>query len=110
MNELKLALTSGTQIVIAEFSLPCHIVIACADKEDMQTIWGLLSDEELVDAAIYQGDNRILNISNASVVGTQTVSNTDGSLTAHFYLDGEVASAADSEYADAAKILLGEEE
>lgn len=90
MNELKLVLTSGTQIVITEFSLPCHIVLPCGDKEEMQTVWAMLTNEELVDAAIMQDDNCVLKIQHATVAGTQTVSNNDGSLTAHFYLEGEL--------------------
>lgn len=96
MNELKLVLTSGTQIVITEFSLPCHIVLPCDNKEDMQTVWAMLTNEELVNAAIMQDDNCVLKIQNATVEGTQTVSNNDGSLTAHFYLEGELYGGNDA--------------
>lgn len=103
MNKLRLVLTSGTEIAISEFTFPCHIVMTCDDKEDMQTVWEMLTDAELVNAAVKQGDDCLLKIQHATVSGTQTVINNDGSLTAHFYLDAEVYGnddAANAENAD----------
>lgn len=100
MKELKLALTSGTQLVISEFSLPCHITMLCSSKEEMQTAWGFLTDAELSDAAILQDDEVVLKIRYGTVEGTQTVSNGDGTMTAHFYLACETCGGGSASLED----------
>ena len=40
----------------------------------------------------------------------QYILNADGTVTAHFYMEGERAEHPDAEYIEAGKILLGEAE
>lgn len=110
MKELKLILADGTTVDLMEFVLPMHVVMLCETKEDVLSLWDQLKDENLTEIKIVEGEETLFTILNAGVTSQQSIINTDGTITAHFYLDGERMALADPEYAAAGKILLGEEE
>lgn len=110
MKDLKMILTDSTEVGLAEFTLPMHIVTACASKEDVLALWDRLTPKNLTEVQIKEGNETLFTFLNAGVTGQQSVVNPDNTITAHFYLDGERVALADPEYETAAKILLGEEE
>ena len=52
----------------------------------------------------------IATITGMQIASTQTVANTDGSITEHIYTRGGTYDLDGGEYAQAGRILLGEEE
>ena len=115
MDNLKMILFDGSEIGLDAFGLPCHAVMQCADKAETLALWDRLNEGNLKQVFVRQGDEVVFAFKDCSVNGEQSIVNGDGSLTVHFYLDGErIKEAAltdeDREYITAAKILLGEEE
>lgn len=110
MENLKMVLQDGTEISISEFALPIHVVVQCADKEDALAKWESMTQENLASVQIQQNDDVLFAFQYAGVTDVQYVLNANGSITAHFYMDGERAPLPDEEYIEAAKILLGEAE
>lgn len=108
MENLKMVLQDGTEIELAELALPIHAVVCCPSKEDALAKWALLTQENLTSVQIRQGDETIFAFRYAGLVGVQYILNADETITAHFYLEGEKADTPEAEYAEAAKILLGE--
>lgn len=110
MNDLKMTLTGGEEVAISSFGVPLHIVADCPTREAATSAWEKLTPENLEDLKITDNGDVIAEFVNVKLVSAQFVSNENGSVTAHFYMDGENRSAAaDNEYVIAAKILLGEE-
>lgn len=94
---------------IAEFGFPPHIVLVYETKEDALTIWDVLTEETLLEIQIQQGDEVVVAYRNCRVRGVQYVMPDDGEVTVHVYLDG-TRYDPNAEYAEAGRILLGEEE
>lgn len=86
------------------------IVINAADKTEFMNVWDALSPSNLEVVEIYQGGARIGAYNNCDLENIQIVPNYDGSMTAYFYLIGEVTPATDPEYETAYKIIAGEVE
>lgn len=110
MENLKMVLQDGTEVDIAEFALPMHAIVQCATKEDALAKWELLTQENLTYVQIQQNGDVLLAFQYAGLSGVQYILNADGTVTAHFYMEGERADNPDAEYAQAGKILLGEAE
>lgn len=110
MENLKMVLQDGTELDLKEFALPMHAIIQCATKDDALTKWELLTQENLTYVQIQQNGEVLLAFQYAGLTGVQYILNADGTVTAHFYMDGERAETPDAEYAQAGKILLGEAE
>ena len=86
--KLKLILNDGTEIELAEASYTKHFVVLCSSKSAFQKIWNKLTDENLSTIRIADGDTVLQIIEGATLSGTQTISNPDGSVTGHIYLEG----------------------
>lgn len=112
MNKLKMVLADKTEVELREFSLPMHAVVTCASNDEVLATWKLLTQENLRSVTIMEGEEEVLNYQYAGLSGVQCIDNLDGTLTAHFYMEGEriAMSQEDAAYIEAAKILLGEEE
>ena len=108
MENLKMVLYDGTEMEIAEFALPIHVVILCASKDDALEKWESLTDANLTSVQIQQNGEALFAFRYAGLTGVQYILNADGTVTAHFYMDGERAETPDAEYAQAGRILLGE--
>ncbi|MCC8128298.1 MAG: hypothetical protein LIO92_13060 [Clostridiales bacterium] len=106
MATIKMVLADESEIELSEFTLPMHAVVVCAAKDDVVALWDKLTEENLSSVQIYYDGVQLYVFTNGSLNGQQTVTNTDGTLTAHFYMDGE---RVETEYEQAGKILLGEE-
>lgn len=103
---LKLVLRDNTEIELADGSIAKHFTVVCATKEDFVTIWSKLTLENLSEVRLMDGDATICILTNLILIGTQTMDNSDGSITGHFYTDG--GEFLTDEYAEAGRILLGE--
>lgn len=106
---LQLVLKDGTAIDIMESGLSGHIVMQCADSEEFNSVWEKLTPEAVREFTIVRDGEVVQSMANVALSGTQTVTNPDGTLTCHFYLNGDIVSES-NEYAEAGRILMGEEE
>lgn len=107
---LKMKLATGEEISLAEFGYN-HIVVLCEDLEAFRAVEDKVMEEGALSSVEVTDDGqKIAAISGMRITGAQTVSNSDGSTTGHFYtLDGTY-DLDGGEYAEAGRILLGEEE
>lgn len=115
MDNLTMILADNTEMRLEAFGLPCHAVMLCESRETLNEIWDALTEENLRQIFVREGDEIVYAYRDCCVNGQQAIVNGDGTLTVHFYLDGtRIKEAAltdeDREYIQAAKILLGEEE
>lgn len=110
MKAIKMILKDGTEIALKAFVLPMHVVLTCDTKEEMLDVWNQFRPENLEEVKILEDDEVLFTFLYAGVTGQQSIVNTDGTITVHFYLDGEREPLADPEYDAAARILLGEVE
>ena len=106
---LQMILKDNTAIEIVESGLSGHIVMQCADQEEFNDIWAQLVTSAAEEYTISKNGETVQVVTGATLNGTQTVTNQDGTLTCHFYLDGDIVTESD-EYAIAGRILMGEEE
>ena len=107
---LQMVLKDNTAIDIVESGLSGHIVMQCVDQEAFNAVWEQLASEAAEEYTIKKNGDTVQTVTGATLTGTQTVTNyQDGSLTCHFYFDGDIVSESD-EYAIAGRILMGEEE
>ncbi len=111
MEKLTMILHDGTEIGIAEFSIPMHVIVLCKTRGDALSIWTSLTEgDHLSIMQIAHNGDVILEYRNVLLTGVQYIMNNDGTVSAHFYMDGERQRFPDEEYAHAARILFGEEE
>ena len=106
---LQMVLKDNTAIDIVESGLSGHIVMQCADQAEFDTIWTKLSSPAVEEYTIVKNGDTVQTVAGASLSGTQTLVNNDGTLTGHFYIDGDILAESD-EYATVGRILMGEEE
>ena len=106
---LQMILKDNTAIDIVESGLSGHIVMQCADQAEFDAVWEQLDSEAAEEYTISKNGDTVQSVIGATLSGTQTVTNPDGTLTCHFYLEGDIVSESD-EYAIAGRILMGEEE
>lgn len=109
MDNIKMILYDGTEMQLKEFGLPMHAVLLCENKEEMLEKWKLLTSENLATLTIKQNDEPIFYYEKVKLTGVQSVVHGDDELTVHFYFEGTLVNY-DREYAEAARILLGEEQ
>lgn len=108
--ELKLVLKDGTEIELKDAGYAKHFVVVCEDNSAFQEIWNKLTKDNLSEVQITEDGNTVQIVTGLTLNGTQTITNPDGTVTGHFYLDGGEYVRLGDEYSEAAKILLGEEE
>lgn len=106
---LQMILKDDTAIDIVESGLSGHIVMLCADQAEFDATWQQLDSEASEEYTISKNGEIVQAVTGATLGGTQTVTNSDGTLTCHFYFNGDIVSESD-EYAIAGRILMGEEE
>lgn len=106
MTQIKLG--TGRMFEAAEFAYE-HIVITCESLEDFRTIEDMMNEDGALDKVeATAGGQTIATITGMQMAGAQTVANTDGSVTGHIYTRGGTYELG-GEYAQAGRILLGEE-
>ncbi len=113
MEELKMVLGDGSGIEIVGFALPLSVTVNCESMAEMAEIWERLhmgtsmSKIEILRDSVVCG-----TYFDVKIDGVQVIKNGDDTLTAHFYMrdSGSSQTEMENEYAQAARILLGEEE
>lgn len=106
---LKMTLGTGEEVVLAEFGHN-HLVVLCDNLAAFRTVEDkVIAEGALATVEVTDNDQTIAAISGMKLTGAQTVDNGDGSVTGHFYTTcGTYELGGD--YAEAGRILLGEEE
>lgn len=109
---MNMTLHNGTKIPIVDGSYTGAVVLIVPDRQALMGIWDQLTPDNLQKLQITQDDGTLIHTLHGVVIDSQqSVTNPDGTLTVHFYLSetltGDVPT--DAEYAQAGKILLGEE-
>lgn len=107
MQTLNMVLNNGTEITLSEVNFPLHIVVQRETKEQIMAIWDQLTPEALERVTFQDSGETIFTFRNCSVTGEQIVVNYDGSLTGHYYLEGE---REPNDYETAGRIMMGEVE
>lgn len=106
---LKMTLGTGEEITLAEFGHD-HLVILSADLAAFRSIEDKLHASGALDSVTVTSDGgTIAEITGMEIAGAQTVENNDGSITGHIYTRGSTYVLDSGEYAQAGRILLGEE-
>lgn len=96
-------------IPLAEFGHG-HLVFACADVAAWRAAEDKLRAEGAIeDVTVTENGAAIARITGMTIRGTQTVENRGGGITAHVYTEGGLYDLDSGEYAEAGRILLGEE-
>ena len=106
---LQLRLATNEEIGLSEFAHG-HLVFSCADISDWHAIEDKLREQGAVeDVTVTDNGATIAHITGTSIRGTQTVENRGGGITAHVYTEGGLYDLDSGEYAEAGRILMGEE-
>ena len=101
MALLKMKLGTGEEITLAEFGHD-HIVLLCADLEEFrETEDKIRADGALDSVEVTSDGEKIAQITGLQITGAQTVGN--------IYTRGGTYDLDGGEYAQAGRILLGEE-
>lgn len=107
---MRVNLATGSTFTISEFGHE-HIVFVRNTIEECRLVENTLMADGALDAVTVETDGgTIATITGMQIAGTQTVANTDGSITEHIYTRGGTYDLDAGEYAQAGRILLGEEE
>lgn len=104
-------LNTKEEITIAAFGHE-HIVVDCESIGEFRQIHDkMLADGAMDTVTIEDSGQTIATIHGATIAGTQTVAvvGDPEKVTGHFYLQGGTYDLDDGEYAQAGRILLGEE-
>lgn len=110
-----LRLADGERIGVAGFGTPLYTLGSYESKETALADWEKLTPEALAEIAIVEEATNAVVASFRNVVLDAAVftGTGEGRVTAQFRMHGDAAgepSAEDAEYAEAARILLGEVE
>lgn len=109
---MNMTLHNGTKIPIVDGSYTGAVVLIVPDRQALMGIWDQLTPDALTEVRITKDDDTPLHTLHGAVVDSmQTVPNPDGTYTVHVYMSETVTGniPTDAEYAQAGKILLGEE-
>lgn len=108
--ELLMHLANGAEVKLNEFTLPMHGVAVYTDMTALTNVYAQFTAVNLSQISVSQDGETIQKLTNASLESMQVINNGDGTITAHFYFSGKTEHDREAEYAQAARILLGEEE
>ena len=105
---IRMILKDGTSIELESMTGKSHAVVLCNTGEDFEEIWETMTPENLSEVEITEDGERTARIAELVLAGTQTRTNPDdNTITGHFYFDA--GYYVPDEYAEAGRILLGEE-
>lgn len=105
---ITLILANDAEMILSSATYNKHYVVNCISAAEWQTRRNMMTPENLSDVKLYDGGAEVAHITNLTLTGTQEVINSDGTITGHFYLSG--GSNLTTDYAEAGKILMGDEE
>ena len=101
----KVILADGTVLTPESVELGPAIVIQAADRAAFLSIWDQLDPQNIDQVDLYDNDILLARYRACELIGTQTVNNYDGSMLAHFYLEGQPVQTVDATYEEAYRIL-----
>lgn len=112
MEQLKMALGDGSEVELVGFALPLSVTVNCASISEMAEVWERLQTDACTSKVEILRDGAVCGAYfDVKTEGAQILENGDGGLTVHFYMrDNGGQAELENEYAQAARILLGEEE
>lgn len=110
---MKLVLRDSSEIELVNYTSNSFIIL-CTDEQEFYTIWRKMTPENLSRVHITDGSIAIVTLENLIFDGIQATYNTNRTITGYIYFHGQEyapdeMSEEDREYAEAGKILLGEE-
>lgn len=106
---MRIILGTGSTFSISEFGHE-HIVFVRDNIEECRLAENALTASGALDTVTVEADGQtIATITGMQIAGTQTIANLDGSITEHIYTRGGTYDLDGGEYAQAGRILLGEE-
>ena len=109
MSSVKMMLGTGEEIALTEFGHN-HLVLLCEDISAFRAVEDKLHAQGALESVqITTRGEVIADITGMEIAGTQTMVNSDGSITGHIYTQGSTYVLDGGEYAQAGRILLGEE-
>ena len=109
---MKMILHNNTTIPIIDGSYSGAVILIGDTQQAVMDTWAQLTPDALTEVRITKDDDTPLHTLHRAVVDSmQTVPNPDGTYTVHVYMSETVTGniPTDAEYAQAGKILLGEE-
>ena len=112
MSVFKIKLRDGTEYQLADGEIGSKFSIICPDKTTYLSIWQTMTNENLSKVTVTVDDDFLTVMQYLILDGTQAVLSPTGLIMGIFYFHGAEYSTVepvDSEYVEAAKILLGEE-
>lgn len=105
---MKIVLNDNSEIEVQSVTFEPHFVVNCENRDKFIEVWDKLTDENLASIKVYNQDTLTAGFNFCRLFGTQTVHNYDGTITAHFYLEGSPAETVEPEYKEAYRALVGE--
>lgn len=102
---LNLILKDGSTVELSNYTID-DFIVHCDNRTSLNSVWDKMTTNNLKEVQISSDGNIIQSMEEITILGVQTVFNTDSTFTAHFYYRGE---CVEDPYAIAGKILLGEE-
>ena len=112
---MKIVLRDGTEKEIINFASN-SFVVHCEDQQDFFSVWEHMTDDNLARVRVENDGDVVMDMQNLVLDGTQATKNSNGTFTCYFYYHGQEylqndsLSEEDMQYAQAGRILLGEEE
>lgn len=104
MSFIKIVLKDKTELIVDQVNFPADIIKCYNTKEELLSVWNMLTDDNMSEMEVYEGDVKTMVLENYTLDGIQTVINDDGTITGHFYLrDGVYKSVVVDEVAEAEK-------
>lgn len=101
---IKIVLNDKTEINIDGINFPANIIKTCQSKDELTSIWGFLTDDNMAEMHVYEDEVESLIMKNYILDGIQATINPDGTISTHFYLrDGQYSSVVTDEAAEAEK-------
>lgn len=109
---MKMILHNNITIPIVDGSFTGAVVLIADTQQAIMDTWAKLTPDNLTQVCITRDDDTPLHTLHGVVIDSmQTVHNPDGTYTVHFYMSETITGdvPTDVEYAQAGKILIGEE-
>lgn len=105
---ISVILNNGHVLNPESITLEPHMVFSLTDWDQFIELVDQLEGENLLHLQVVKDDAPVASFTDCELVGTQTVNNHDGTLTAHFYMIGVPEAQTDPDYETAYKIMAGE--
>lgn len=108
--EFTLTLSDQTVIRLTDMTYTNKFSTICQTREEVNYLWSKMTPQNTSVCWVKVDGQIIQELTDLKVDGFQVAYNKNGTYAVHFYFyDAKYSKNEDSEWAEAAKILLGEE-